>query len=158
MQAFKDLYFSNLNLRMKTLNKFLLALLVSATTVGTAYADPVILGTWKIDTYDKVGGAHHTTQQICFNADKTWYMTTQGPWNGDWFQLGDEVWWYGSLPEKQNGAPTRLASMGMGQVINNQLMTGNYAEWTSPGTAPLPWDKQVTYVMTYLGPACPPPA
>lgn len=143
---------------MKLLKKCLLVLSASAVTVGTAHADPVILGFWQIDTYAKSGGEHLTTQKLCFNADKTWYMTTQKSWSGDWFQLGDEVWWYGSVPEQQNGAPTRLASMGMGQVINNQTMTGNYAEWTSTGTAPLPWDKQATYIMTYSSPVCPPPA
>ncbi len=139
---------------MKSLKKHALAAALCVLAAGAAHADPSIVGYWRIDTYAKPGGNHLSTQMICFNADRTWYGATQSAWNGNWFQLGNEVWWYGSVPIGQ----TRLATMAMGQLVDSQkTMTGNYGEWTSPGTAPLPWDKHATYTMTYSGAACPPP-
>ncbi len=128
---------------------------VCLSSAGIAHADPVAVGYWQIDSYYQPGGGHFSTQMICLNADNTWYSTTQGPWNGNWFQNGNEVQWYGSLSA---GVSSQIATFGSVQFTQSTTMNGEYAEWSVPGTPPLQWNRHYTLIMTYQGSACPGPA
>ncbi|MFP3600169.1 hypothetical protein, partial [Chryseobacterium sp. SIMBA_029] len=75
-------------------------------------------------------GTPYAAQMVCLQPGNTWYSTTQHSWNGDWFQNGNEVQWYGNVPM---GSVT-LATIGMGQLTTATTMSGEYAEWNAPQT------------------------
>ncbi|CAG4904994.1 hypothetical protein [Paraburkholderia saeva] len=122
---------------------------------ASAYADPAVVGYWQMDSYYQPAGGHFSTQMICLNADNTWYSTTQGPWNGNWFQNGSGVQIYGSLSAGVSG---QIATFGTVQFMQSTTMNGEYVEWSVPGMPPLQWDRHYTITMTYQGSACPGPA
>ncbi|MFM0740389.1 hypothetical protein PQQ51_24370 [Paraburkholderia xenovorans] len=139
---------------MKILTKLTIALAIGMTCASATFADTTSpVGYWQVSTYHEPGGTPFTTQMVCLQPGNTWYSTTQHAWNGDWFQNGSLVQWYGNVPV---GSIT-LATIGMGQLTTATTMSGEYAEWSTPQT-PLSWDRHSTYVMVFQGAACPAPA
>lgn len=112
------------------------------------------VGYWKLSTFQVPSGLPATTQMVCFNADNTWTSSSQLQWTGGWFGDVNNFQWYGSVPITQGGNTFNVATAGMGQVVNPTTMSGNYAEWSSPGSLPLSWDRHFTYLMVYQGATC----
>lgn len=139
----------------KLVSRSLTALSIAIASISGAKAQTSPVGYWAFVSYYIPGGSQHANQGVCFQANNTWYGTTQH-WNGDWFQNGSEFEWYGNAPIVLNGQPVNIAVVGMSQFASS-VMTGNYAEWLIPGTPPLAWDKHYTYQLVYQGAVCPPP-
>ncbi|MBS7601078.1 hypothetical protein [Pseudomonas sp. RC2C2] len=137
-----------------SITRFALVLGIVAGSIGAAQADSSPVGLWQMTSFNVPGGSVAANQTVCLKADKTWYSTSQPHWNGSWFKNEKEVRWYGSIPIAQVG---NVASMAMGKLDNPTTMTGNYSEWTAPGTPPLSFDRHFTYSMTFLQADCPPP-
>ncbi|MDD1014648.1 hypothetical protein [Pseudomonas rubra] len=133
--------------------KLALVLGIAAGSVGAAQADSSPTGLWRVSTFNIPGGASATVQTVCLKADHTWYSTSQPHWNGSWFQNGQDVHWYGGIPISGVG---NVASMAMGKLDSPTTMSGQYAEWTAPGTPPLTFDRHFTYSMVFLQAECPP--
>lgn len=136
----------------KMLSVLVVALLANQTFPAFAEASPV--GSWLFASYHVPGGGFYANQTICFKADNTWYSSSQAGWNGAWFQNGDDLQWYGSVPMNGAGSANNLATVAMGKVTAAGAMSGNYAEWAAPSKLPLSWDRHYTYTMTYQGAAC----
>ncbi|ROL64833.1 hypothetical protein [Pseudomonas vranovensis] len=133
--------------------RFALLFGLAAGSVGAAHADSSPAGLWRVSTFTSPGGAAATVQTVCLKSDHTWYSTSQPNWSGGWFQNEKEVHWYGGIPVSHIG---NVASMAMGNLDSATTMTGNYAEWTAPGTAPFTFDRHFTYSMVFLQADCPP--
>lgn len=135
-------------------NIFATILLALAALALPAVAEETPLGLWKLSTYKVPSGAAATVQVVCFKSDRTWYSTTEANWNGAWFMNGSEVQWYGSVPISGVG---NVATIGMGEILADQSMSGKYAEWVAPGSAPFSFDRHYTYTLKYQQADCPPP-
>lgn len=115
-------------------------------------ASPV--GSWQFAYYHVPSGAFYANQTICFKEDKTWYSSTQANWKGAWFQSGDDLQWYGSVPMNGVGSANNIATISIGRFTDAGAMGGIYTEWAAPSALPLGWDKHYTYKMTFKGTAC----
>ena len=129
-----------------------LALAASAFASADTPASPV--GSWELASYFVPGGGFYASQTVCFKSDNTWYSSTQGGWKGAWFQNGNDLQWYGSVPMAGAGTAGSLATIGIGQATGSGTMAGNYVEWAAPSNLPLAWDKHYTYTLTYKGEVC----
>lgn len=110
--------------KMKTAKTVLASSVFLGMAFGTAAsamaASPV--GQWNITFFLEPGLVPGATQGICYKADGTWFSTTFPNWNGDWFQNGDRLRWYG-----KTGAP--LGTAEFGQFIKNVLFGGEFAHF-----------------------------
>jgi hypothetical protein len=118
--------------KMKTAKTVLASSVFLGMAFGTAAnamaASPV--GQWNITFYGEPGLVTGATQGICYKADGTWFSTTFPNWNGDWFEKGDRLRWYG-----KTGAP--LATAEFGQFISNTSFGGEFAHFRVSGSPPV---------------------
>jgi hypothetical protein len=126
----------NHNFLAKGKTKTAKTVLASSVFLGMAFgtaasamaASPV--GQWNITFFLEPGLVPGSTQGICYKADGTWFSTTFSNWNGDWFQNGDRLRWYG-----KTGAP--LGTAEFGQFIKNVLFGGEFAHFLVSGSPQL---------------------
>ncbi|WP_156440550.1 hypothetical protein [Burkholderia sp. MSMB1072] len=140
---------------MKKITKFVASAVLGCCLAGAVHAAPLTTGYWQATFYQISTGAIYTSQGVCIQPNNTWYSTTQHAWSGDWFQNGTQVQWYGNVVMS---ASQQLATVGIGQLTTATTVSGDYAEWSVIGAAPLSWDRHYTHIMVYQGATCPPPA
>jgi hypothetical protein len=138
--------------KMKTAKTFLASSVVLGMAFGAAAnamaASPV--GQWNITFYLEPGLVQGATQGVCYKADGTWYSTTFSNWNGDWFQNGDRLRWYG-----KTGLP--LATAEFGQFFKNPAFAGEFAHFGVSGSTPVT-SSRGNYKGNFVSANCGPPA
>jgi hypothetical protein len=118
------------------------------TAASAMAASPV--GQWNITFFLEPGLVPGSTQGICYKADGTWFSTTFSNWNGDWFQNGDRLRWYG-----KTGTP--LGTAEFGQFIKNVLFGGEFAHFNVSGSPPVT-SSRGNYRGNFVSTTCGPPA
>jgi hypothetical protein len=138
--------------KMKTAKTVLASSVFLGMAFGTAAnamaASPV--GQWNITFFLEPGLVQGATQDVCYKADGTWFSTTFSNWNGDWFQNGDRIRWYG-----KTGAP--LATAEFGQFIKNTSFGGEFAHFFVFGSPPVT-STRGNYRGVFVSTICGPPA
>jgi hypothetical protein len=127
------------------------SIMVPLTTANIAMAASPV-GQWNVTFYIEPGLSTGNTQGMCFKSNKTWYSTTFPDWNGDWFQKGDRLRWFG------DEGTIGLGWAAFGQFSAPNTMYGEFAEFTATGTPPLPISTKGNYSMTKVSSVCAPPA
>ena len=116
---------------------FLMCLLLCFLLVSLAplsASEPTTVGSWNVTFYLEPGHALGATQCVVFTLtggivgepiSGTWLSTTFVGWNGQWFQEGDRVQWYGFTD-------AGLATSEFGQLVHNNLMAGEFNHFLPP--------------------------
>ncbi|SFE58183.1 hypothetical protein [Nitrosomonas sp. Nm166] len=134
----------------KLLKKVVIASILSlAISNAMATSNTTVPGQWTVQFYLEPGLTTGASQGICFKADGTWFSTTFGGWEGDWFKKGDRLRWYGDTGI--------IATAEFGQFSSKSLMTGEFAHFFVPGTPPVT-STRGNYKMTKVSSTCDPAA
>lgn len=120
-----------------------LGLSLAAGLAGAA--SPV--GQWRVTFYSEPDLAPGSAQTLCFKADGTWYATTVDGWDGEWFQKGDRLRWYGH-------SDTEIATAFFGQFITNFSSSGEFASFDT--THPVATSNRGNWTLRRLRRRCDP--
>lgn len=131
----------------QTFTALVSALLLMGFGSAAFAASPV--GQWNVTFYLEPGLTTGATQGICFLSNGTWYSSTFSGWNGDWFQKGDRLRWYGGTGS--------LATAEFGQFLGGIRIGGEFAHFFVPGTPPVTSSRGNWYALKASS-TCNPPA